>query len=434
MLDPTIAREQQRRWLSFRSRVSAGLDGEGAPPKADADRWMEAPLPEDERAALGAHLARAARADALQSARRAEMRWWNTELTLERSTRSHADWLGATLVGRARALGVLGERARSSDTRASEGAVRRAFECWRRFDVGPHADVAPKDLPSAEAVLERTDSQVSALAERMGVATAFDWFMQGAQALRAELRADQRHRRVLAPLAASPLAAPLGSLAKAEPARGRSRVFVLAPSERVLVRVAQAPGLVGELDAAASVGRALGECWSERSLPPAVGFPVASSLARAMGALLALLQQRSPARRLLASEQSRRRRWVAAYTVLQLRVAAASSLAQGPHEAFASLAGRAFGVPAGPLLALALRPVSARLRLRGLLGGLRLGWSLREHFDEDWYRNPRGVEPLIVGLRRGGSGSVEGLLEELGDPSFDGAFLFLDELVDRALT
>jgi hypothetical protein len=104
---------------------------------------------------------------------------------------------------------------------------------------------------------------------------------------------------------------------------------------------------------------------------------------------------------------------------------AAATIARGvPRDARPEAADALFdevlGTPApeglGRLLLLA--PAGPGARFRGLVGGLALGWVLRERLDEDWSRNPRTAEVLRSATGAGGALSIEAWLAELGgDPT-----------------
>ncbi|MEO0324814.1 MAG: hypothetical protein AAF447_17760, partial [Myxococcota bacterium] len=112
-------------------------------------------------------------------------------------------------------------------------------------------------------------------------------------------------------------------------------------------------------------------------------------------------------------------REAAGWLLVRARFDAASLLARG-----ADLGGDAASERLAEACFVALEPGPASLllstgsaggaRFRSTAGAFALAWVLREHHDEDWWRNPRATGDLEAGLRPGGLGNVEAWLEGLG--------------------
>lgn len=390
-----------------------------------------------EREAFAAHLARAHLNTKLAPLRAKEDAALKKPLTYERETREGHAWLGVLARGDAkpslvaqlsRAYG-LSDGAAVQRARQSAGGWYAALRA-EASSLGQHPD-SPESPPDGEGTLSSTDDLVSELASRFGVEEAEAWPRAlHDKALDGAHSPAGRHRRVAAAFEGSPLFEALSRCTQVGTEESaRAQVIAVRPGERVHIKLpSQLQGVAADYDAAHATGRALGHALIDPSLPASLRWPVVGSMSRAMGALMAQTLQETK-HRLSRREQEMKRGRLAALWVLDLRVAAASLVASPVPELRLELASRALGVPARPLSTWALRVPSARARLRGLLGGLALYVALREQFDEDWFRNPRSSGFLREVCRKGGGGSVESALEELGG-SLDDAAPRVREMVD----
>ncbi|MFK8000503.1 MAG: hypothetical protein AB8H86_12965 [Polyangiales bacterium] len=439
-MDP---REQVRRTLESaliraqRERVQGPVH---APPARfpHRDHFLEAQgLLPGEREAFAAHLARAELNANLAPLRRLEASALEQTQTYERQTREGRAWLGLLAGGEAKSSLVAQlSRAYGLSDGAPVQRARRSAGNWyaalraEASSLGPHPD-SPKRAPDGDATLADTDDLVSELASRFGVEEAEEWprALQD-KALDAAHSPAGRHRRVAAVFEGSALFDSLSRCTRVDTFdSARAQVIAVRPGERIHMKLpSYLQGVSADYSAAHATGRALGCALIEPSLPAALRWPVVGSMSRAMGALMAqtLLETKQ---RLSRREHEMKRGRLAAFWVLDLRLAAASLVASPSPELRLELASRTLGAPARPLSTWLLRAPSARARLRGLLGGLALYVALREHFDEDWFRNPRSAGFLREVCRKGGAGSVESALVELGG-SLDTATARVREMVD----
>lgn len=185
-------------------------------------------------------------------------------------------------------------------------------------------------------------------------------------------------------------------------------------------------GLRSELTSLDATGCALAHALASPALPIALARPLDASVARSFGALFVQLHADRvflhQARGLSGRELDAVARAAALHVLLELRVTAAALLARraGGADRLSSAAEalrRALGgahVPAA-LAALVVRtPAALAARFRARRGALALQVALREHADEDWFRNPRASEPLRAMASRGGALTIEAALAELG--------------------
>lgn len=437
------SREQVRQTLECalvraqRERVQGPLRTPPEPfPHRDQFLEAEGLLP-GEREAFAAHLARAMLNAKLGPLRTQEESALKQPQTHERETREGRAWLGVLASGEAK--GALVAQLSRTYGLSDGSAVQRARQSaghWyaalreEASGLGPHPD-SPKTAPDGASTLAETDDLIAELASRFGVEEAEAWPRAlRDKALDSAHSPAGRHRRVAAVFEGSALFDSLSRCTRVESHdSARAHVIAVRPGERVHVKLpAYLQGVSADYSAAHVTGRALGYALIDSSLPAALRWPVVGSMSRAMGALMAqtLLETKQ---RLSRRELEMKRGRLAALWVLDLRVAAASFVASPSPELRLELASRTFGVPARPLSTWMLRSPSARGRLRGLLSGLALYVALREHFDEDWFRNPRSAGFLREVCRKGGAGSAEAALEELGG-SLDTATSRIREMVD----
>jgi hypothetical protein len=197
------------------------------------------------------------------------------------------------------------------------------------------------------------------------------------------------------------------------------------------LRLAQTPleyGLWSDLGATRGMGEALALSLISPAERCAQRWPFGSGLAPALGALLVQLRAEPAYLRTIEdvppSGAEPLARLVAIVGLLHTRLTAALALAEAAparddQERLAQLmaaAERALGcaLPGG-LLALVL--LGSRIEghdFDALDLGLRLHEALREHYDEDWYRNPRVGEVIRGACARGNRLSGSAWLAELG--------------------
>jgi hypothetical protein len=183
-------------------------------------------------------------------------------------------------------------------------------------------------------------------------------------------------------------------------------------------------GIASELGAADGVGRALAYALASPALPTAQRHPTVGSVARAFGSF-SVQRFANPRflarfRGLRAAEAAQVARLSAAYLIIESRFSAAAVLARALHgpdrraraaELAEAALTRTLPQSLGALFVTRLSPGGP---FRGKIWGLAIGDSLRERFDEDWFRNPRAAEPLRGAAARAGEFSVEAFATELG--------------------
>ena len=240
--------------------------------------------------------------------------------------------------------------------------------------------------------------------------------------------ASRRWRRIaseLAPLGVAQALDKRGRVERATRAAIASEVLALrAPSLPHEVRVLPATielGVASERDARIALGRAAALTWAHPALSPLLRRQE-GSVGPALGALFAHLcaEPRAPIAEGLSETEARAVRELAsALELFELRTAAASALAQeersGFDEAARELLLEAWGVDVTPAIAasVALRPGHAG-RLRALRAAPPLFVALRDHYDDDWWRNPRAAAPIRAACERGAALTIEAWAEELG--------------------
>jgi len=216
---------------------------------------------------------------------------------------------------------------------------------------------------------------------------------------------------------------------------------VVAPAPPADVRLGRTPlrhGLAGQLSDVAGLGRAAALALMSPALPSWARHPVDGSVGWALGALFEqLLADRVFVRRLDGPERRKRealRRRIAAMALFEVRALAAATLGRlgAPPgreavERAAHIIRSALHVRTGEVVAAlwTFGPSSPAPRLRGWMAGLSLASTLRDSFDEDWFRNPRSAEPIRSACSRGGLLSAEAWCAELGAAG-DGAGRLLD--------
>ncbi|HEY8427001.1 MAG TPA: hypothetical protein VIL20_01450, partial [Sandaracinaceae bacterium] len=213
--------------------------------------------------------------------------------------------------------------------------------------------------------------------------------------------------------------------AAATPPRLRSSIVPLAvPLDVRIVPPSLELGLASERDARVAIGRALAVAWTHPALPPLVARADDPTVAGLLGLLFAHLmaEPRAGSRGLSSAEARVVRERAVLLELFELRTDAAVVLARqhASSSSYAEAAEHAVrdawrveveaSVAAG--LCLADRRAPRRLRAARLVCAL-FAW-LREHYDEDFWRNPRAAEPLRAACERGAALTVEAWAEELG--------------------
>lgn len=415
-------------------------------PVLEAETFVAAELPPAERGAAAAHLARALFERTVTPFRRAREREGLTPLALERDRLPAADvtaLLLDPLRARAavRALEPLGRSLAERAREAQRQGMERAGRWLRAVEAGPHPDGGPaadRRRAAAEALLVASQGALTAVRSRFGVEEAWQWpaVLRGERAL---FRPERRFQRIAADVEGWGLRTTLAShvrVAAETPSLVRSRVAVRRMPERVRVAGPALDGVAGEWLAAEGLGRALALALVSPAAPSPLRWPVAGTVSRALGGLLAQVACDPIAlgRRGLTRAEARAAAAAgAALTLLRARLDAAAVLAQGaPLVGHAALVARAIGTDADPGAAFVLTTSAASARFRATEAALRLFVALRERFDEDFFRNPRAAEPIRGAAARGGAFSAEAFAEEVGADSA-AAHARLDELAEQAL-
>ena len=290
----------------------------------------------------------------------------------------------------------------------------------------PDPDEPPDALMGlARELLERTDGIVEERHAAGGDAGWLDRVVTLASGDEAAVvpRRD-RWRRVASIVSALGLEDEIATRVRTEHHHGSlsPRAALAAVTVPTEIRIAESPielGLLSEIAACDTFGRAVALALGSPALPVELRRPTRATVARAFGALFAqLLGDGVYHRRARSREGSGERlaRRAAACIVVGARVDAAAFLAHATGEtsgerveAGRELLRRALGVPVPEFvaaLACAL-PAEPEARLRGTMGGLAASVGLRNRFDEDWFRNPRADEPLRAAAAQGGLLSAE---------------------------
>jgi hypothetical protein len=187
-------------------------------------------------------------------------------------------------------------------------------------------------------------------------------------------------------------------------------------------------GVLSDLSVAQGLGEGLALALISPSLEPLLARPHGASVSAAMGGLF--VQLRADAQYLRRVDDFERdaaekaARIGALWLLLRTRLAAALTLtwsgsARSNEERVQQLAAageRALGypVPEGILALTLLAEESSEQQLLGLHWGFELHALLREHFNQDFYLNPRLSEVLRGAAARGSGLDAPGLASELG--------------------
>lgn len=305
--------------------------------------------------------------------------------------------------------------------------------------MDPRADATPSDLTSAaRTVLDDTLGAWQELSDRIAhsAGAPIDHWTDLAHGLRAphldaRFDAARRWRRLAEHLRPLGLQEALASRARAEPGpatptRLRPGVAAIRPPYDVRVAPGMEMGFGSERESAIALGRALAAVLTSPGLPRVLTQPSPGTVGRAVGGLLAhlhadpLFEER--ALHLSGADRRRMRELARGLEVWTLRTEAAQVLlaehvdSSAFEDAARDLLHEAWGVePSAALGAVLGQPLGscphASFRAARWVPSLYL--SLRERFDEDWWRNPHAAEPIRAACARGGTLSVEAWAEEL---------------------
>lgn len=296
---------------------------------------------------------------------------------------------------------------------------------------------------AATEALEATDAAWAELSERLGHAAkspTVHWadlfFVLRAQRWDDLVPAATRWRRLAERLRPLGLGEELAKRARAEAGSDRLRGAMVVRERGRDVRVGPGVelGVASERHGMLNLGRAAASLLAHPGLPPALARTTPGTVGRALGALLAHLAadpvfvERAMGRELSPGQRRGAAELALGLELFELRTAAASALSE-PHaseERHRDVARehlrRAWGVEVLPpdLAAIATADLhgDAHARLRSSRWAPSLFVTLRDTFDEDFWRDPRAMEPLRHAFARGASLSVEAWMEELG-ASFD---------------
>jgi hypothetical protein len=405
----------------------------------------------DEGGALAAHLARAVAEHALAPARIALRALAASVVDVNRDAvpiarvvedvATEPDARRRTVLARSLAAIAESQLPMLLDARAlaDEMGARALVGLPARPDAGPDAAAL---LVEANGLLDATDDAarelVAAAVRTSGITPSgsdLEWHdllaAARARSLDGHFPRAGRFRRFGALLAPLGLDRELGAHVRVTGTHGgldpRAHLAVLsAPRDVRIAGPTFEHGLHSELTSIDATGRALALALSAPALPMALARPLDASVARTFGALLVQLHADRvflrQARGVSGRELDHLARAAALQVLLELRVTAAALIAR-----------RATGVDRLPIAADALRralggahvpsalaallvhtPAALAARFRARRGALALHVALREHADEDWFRNPRASEPLRAMASRGGGLTIEAALAELG--------------------
>jgi hypothetical protein len=212
---------------------------------------------------------------------------------------------------------------------------------------------------------------------------------------------------------------------------GKTRWPVVVPVEvpdRIALVALPTAGLEAYEGFWGALGRALHQAHTDGTLPVEARRLGDASVAEAHAALLGgLVREEGWLKRVLGIAQPRDTLWVAHLRLLGLLRRCAALLqhellladgreGEGRAEAYRHLLGRALRaeVPAEMALVDADPFLASAHTLRGWMGAALLAESLRERFDEDWYRNDRTGPFLRELWRHGLPPTLEAALEAVG--------------------
>lgn len=322
---------------------------------------------------------------------------------------------------------------------ADEAAARALARLPARPDAGPDT---PALLLEANALLDATDDAarelVSAALRASGLTPSggdLQWHdvlaATRARSLDGGFPRAGRFRRFGALLAPLGFDRELGAHVRVAGTHGgldpRAHLAVLsAPRDVRIGGPTLEHGLLTELTSLDATGRALALALSAPALPVALARPLDASVARTFGALLVQLHADRVflrhARGLTGRDADTTARAAALFVLLELRVTAAALVARRTSgtdrlPVAADALRRALGgahVPPALAALVVHTPAAVAARFRARRAALALHVALREHADDDWFRNPRVSEPLRAMTSRGGALTVEAALTELG--------------------
>lgn len=346
----------------------------------------------------------------------------------------------------ARALTAAAEQQRPMllDARAlaDEVGARVLANLPPRPDAGPEMDAL---LTEANATLDATDDAarelVDAAVRTCGITPSggdLQWHdvlaATRVRALDRSFPSAGRFRRFGALLSPLGLQRELGAHVRVAHTHGgidpRARLAVLSAPRDVRIGAPTIEhGLYSELACIDATGRALAIALAAPALPAALARPLDGSVARAFGGLLVQLHADRVflrhARGVSGRELDTMARAAALQILLELRVTAAALVARRAATTDRVAAGtaalrRALGgahVPPALAALVVSTPAALSARFRARRGALALHAALREHADEDWFRNPRVSEALRALAARGGALTIEAALTELGGAS-----------------
>ena len=411
-------------------------------PRVGAELFLDAQLPPGEVGAAAAHVARA-RFDRATAPHRQRVRELRDDLVRFASEPVPAEVAASRLLdplqhdAARRALEDTARRAARGALEAQRAGTARAGEWLRAVGAGEHPDGGPsvdERRALATRLLDATDDATRSLADRYRIDRASRW-IPALHTERSLFRPERRFQRIAADIEALGLRPALAARVhthRAMPAAFRPRI-ALRRAHDIQLAGPGIDGVPGELFAAEGLGRALALALvTDRPAP--LRRPVAGSVSRAFGALLMQVATDPIALRrrgLTRSEAEGAHRVAIVVQLLVARLCAAGTLEATTVAERARLVGRALGADTEPGSGFVLASSVWGPRFRGAVSGLALFGALRDHYDEDWFRNPRAAEALRNAAGPGGSMSIETFLGELSVAP-DVAIGRLGELLERA--
>lgn len=450
---PSLAQRRRADWLLGegadealeRVRDGEGTDGQGTDGAGAAGSAAEV------HEALTAQRDRIrARACVVEAESAVRTAWYSTQDDPDGES-SEARLAQLSLTDAAKARKELGRRA----LQPLHGAVlrlqsghREAAERWPRA----YPAVNDEQRCAAAGFLAATDAMTSVLVAehtapwQAGSEISWDTLVRS---LRQEhwdghCRASNRYRRLAASATALGLSQHLGRrvrVAHAERLGSEPTLVVRAMPADIRILTTGRPGLLADLAGRRALGRALAWSLTAAAVPWERAYPGWGGAGPALGGLLmGWMGDRQYLRRLhgLGGREGERLARAAAVAVLLRARMSAVYIAEpqdgrDPQERLewrASQLSHALGCRVSPTLAGLLWTGHGRLR-DAALGDLRgLAWHgvLREHYDEDCFRNPRAAEALRAACEPGLQVDLESTLGG-GQALADAAVARLHELL-----
>lgn len=214
------------------------------------------------------------------------------------------------------------------------------------------------------------------------------------------------------------------------------------PGDVRIAALSRELGVLSDFDGAAAIGAGLAHALVSPALPSELRWPVGHALPEALGGIMLRLRADRVYLRRVEGLDKRDAETLARHGALLLlsatRVSAALELSAAAHARSSSERNEGLSAALSRALTIELPEGTAALvwtllpalcaDLRGKLAGAALHLALREHFDEDWFANPRAAEPLRGACARASTLTAEAFCAELGASSDAAASSLLEVL------